>query len=87
MLTEIKGQTASTTFDLFAVGGPVRWTIHLPVTAITTVLTVTPSSGYLKAGGSWVVVKVSIKSPISLTTHLVANPGGLIITIVLTVKL
>ena len=87
MLTEIKGQTASRTFDLFAVGGPVRWAIRLPATAVATIVTVSPSSGYLRAGGSWVVVKVSIKSPISLTTRLIAEPGGVIITIVLTVKL
>jgi hypothetical protein len=87
VLTAVKGQTASTTFDLFAVGGPVHWTIHLPATAAATIITVSPSSGYLKAGGSWVVVTVTIKSNISLTTRLIADPGGVPITIVLTVKL
>ena len=87
MLTAAKGQTASTTFDLFAVGGPVHWTIHLPATAAATIITVSPSSGYLKSGGSWVVVTVTIKSNISLTTRLIADPGGIPITIVLTVKL
>jgi hypothetical protein len=87
VLTEVKGQTASTMFDLFALGGPVHWTIHLPATSVATIITVSPSSGYLKAGGSWVVVTVTIKSPISLTTRLVADPGAVPITIVLTVKL
>jgi len=87
VLTATKGQTVSTTFDLFAVGGPVHWTIHLPATAAATLITVSPSSGYLKSSGSWVVVTVTIKSPISLVTHLTADPGGVIITIALTVKL
>jgi len=47
---------------------------------------VSPSSGYLKSGGSWVVVTVTVKSPVSLTARLVADPGGVPITIVLTVK-
>jgi hypothetical protein len=87
VLTEVKGKTASTIFDLFAVGGPVHWVIHLPATAVATIITVSPSSGYLKADGSWVVVTVTIKSPVSLVTHLTADPGGVPITIVLTVKL
>ena len=86
MLTEVKGQTASEIFDLFALGGPVHWVIHLPASAGTAIITVSPSSGYLKSGGSWVVVTVTVKSPVSLTARLVADPGGVPITIVLTVK-
>jgi hypothetical protein len=87
VLTEVKGKTASTTFDLIALGGPVHWTIHLPAISVATIISVSPSSGYLKFGGSFAVVTVTIKSPVSLTARLVADPGGLPITIVLTVKL
>lgn len=86
VLTAIKGQAATGTFDLFAVGGPVRWVIHVPATATVTI-TVRPLSGYLPTGGSWVVVHVTVKSLISLNTRLVADPGNVIITIVLSIKL
>ncbi len=86
VLTEVKGKTASTTFDLIALGGPVHWTIHLPATSVATIIAVSPSSGYLRFGGSLTVVTVTIKSPVSLTARLVADPGALPITIVLTVK-
>lgn len=84
MLTAIKGQAATGTFDLFAVGGPVRWVIHVPA-AVGVTVTVSPSSGYLRAD-SWVVVHVTVKSLVSLTTRLVADPGNVIITIVLSIK-
>jgi hypothetical protein len=87
VLTEVKGKTASTTFDLVAVGGPVHWTIHLPIASVATLITVSPSSGYLRLGGSFAVVTVTIKSPVSLIARLVADPGGVPVTIVLTVKL
>jgi hypothetical protein len=87
VLTEVKGKTASATFDLVAVGGPVHWTVHLPAISVATIIAVSPSSGYLKFGGSVAVVTVTIKSPVSLTARLVADPGGLPITIVLNLKL
>jgi hypothetical protein len=85
VLTAVKGQAASGTFDLFAVGGPVHWTITVPAGVVTKV-SVSPSAGYLRTAGSWVVVTVTVDSPVSLTTRLVANPGGSVVTIVLTVK-
>jgi hypothetical protein len=85
VLTAVKGQAASGTFDLFAVGGPVHWTIKVPAGVVTEV-SVSPAAGYLKSAGDWVVVTVSVKSLVSLTTRLVANPGDSVVTIVLTVK-
>jgi hypothetical protein len=86
-LTAVKGSVASGEFLLFAIGGPVHWVIRVPAVVAASTVTVTPTSGYLPAGGSWVVVHVTVKSLVSFTTHLVADPGGLIITIVLTIKL
>ena len=80
VLTEVKGKATSGTFDLIALGGPVRWVLHLPAS-----VTASPTSGYLLMGGDFVVVTVTVKSLVSLTAQLIADPGGVIVTIVLTV--
>jgi hypothetical protein len=48
-------------------------------------VTVSPSAGSL-AGGGLVAVTVTVKSLTSLVTHLTVNPGGLVITVQLTIK-
>jgi hypothetical protein len=72
----------SGTFLLTALGGPVDYSIHSPTAKVT----VSPSAGSLSASGSWVSVTVTAKSLVSLDTHLTVDPGGLVITVVLTIK-
>jgi DNA-directed RNA polymerase specialized sigma24 family protein len=83
VLTAVKGTAASGTFLLTADGGPVDdFTIHSPRAKVT----VSPSAGSLPSAGSWVSVTVTVKSLVSLDTRLTVDPGGLVITVVLTVK-
>jgi len=82
VLIATKGAAASGTFLLTAEGGPVKFTIHSPTAKVT----VSPSTGSLPSSGSFVSITVTVKSLISLDTHLTVDPGGLVITIVLTIK-
>jgi hypothetical protein len=82
VLTATKGAAASGTFLLTAEGGPVDFSIHSPTAKIT----VSPAAGALPSAGSFVSVTVTVKSLVSLDTRLTVDPGGLIITVVLTIK-
>jgi hypothetical protein len=82
VLTATKGVATSGTFLLTAEGGPVKFTVHSPTAKVT----VSPSTGSLASSGSFVSVTVRAKSLVSLTTHLTVDPGGLVITVVLTIK-
>jgi DNA-directed RNA polymerase specialized sigma24 family protein len=85
VLTAVKGKAASGALILAAVGGTVKYTIKIPA-AVAGEVTVTPSAGTLSSAGASVPVSVTVKSAVSLDTHLTVDPGGLIITIVLTIK-
>ena len=81
-LTAVKGKAATGTFILTAQGGPVNdFVIHVPAK-----VSASPSAGSLPSAGSWVTVTVTVTSAVSLNTHLTVDPGGLIITVVLTIK-
>jgi len=85
-LTAVKGKAATGTFILTAVGGPVsHYVIKVPA-KLATKVAVSPSSGSLKSAGAWVGVTVTVKSRVSLHTHLTVNPGGRVITVLLTIK-
>jgi DNA-directed RNA polymerase specialized sigma24 family protein len=81
-LTATKGVAVSGTFLLTALGGPVDYSIH----SANTKVTVLPAAGRLPSSGSFVSVTVTAKSLVSLDTRLTVDPGGLIITVVLTIK-
>jgi hypothetical protein len=85
-LTAASGKAVTGTFILTAVGGPVSdWAIKVPA-AVATKVGVSPSTGSLTSAGAWVTVTVTVKSTVSFSTRLTVDPGGLIITVVLTVK-
>jgi len=81
-LTATKGVAVSGTFLLTAEGGPVDFSIH----SASAKVTVSPAVGSLPSSGSFVSVTVTAKSLVSLDTRLTVDPGGLIITVVLTIK-
>jgi hypothetical protein len=86
VLTAVKGQAATGTFTLTAVGGPVdNYVIGVPAGAAATV-TVSPYSGSLSSAGAWVVVTVTVKSLVALSAHLTVEPGSLLITVLLSIK-
>jgi hypothetical protein len=85
VLTAVKGKAASGAFILAAVGGPVKYTIKIPA-AVAGKVTVTPSAGTLSSAGASVPVSVTVTSTVALDTQLTVDPGGLIITIVLSIK-
>jgi hypothetical protein len=81
-LTAAKGVAVSGTFLLRALGGPVSFSID----SASAKVTVSPAAGSLPAAGSFVSVTVTAKSTVALDTHLTVDPGGLVITVVLTIK-
>ena len=84
-LSAVKGTAVKGTFVLTAEGGPVSdYAITVPA-GVATEVTVAPASGSLKAGAS-VTVTVTVKSQVALDTKVTANPGGLVITVVFTIK-
>ena len=84
-LSAVKGKAVSGTFVLTAAGGPVsNYVITVPA-GVAGEVTVAPASGSLKAGAS-VSVTVTVKSLVALDTKVTANPGGLVITVVLSIK-
>jgi hypothetical protein len=84
-LTSTGGKAVSGDFLLSAVGGPVdHYAIKVPA-AMSGKVTVSPATGSLGDGG-WVTVTVTVTSKIALKTALTVNPGGLTVTIVLSVK-
>jgi hypothetical protein len=82
VLSAAKGVATTGTFLLTAEGGPVKFTIHSPTAKVT----VSPSTGSLASSGSFVSITVTAKSLVSLDTRLTVDPGGLVITVVLTIK-
>jgi RNA polymerase sigma factor (sigma-70 family) len=71
---------AAGTFTLTASGGPVAWTISEPP-GLTKKVVVSPMSGTLAAGAS-TTVSVTVNGPGKPHVHLVVNPGGTRVTVV-----
>jgi RNA polymerase sigma factor (sigma-70 family) len=83
-LVTVKG-TAIGTFTLTAKGGPVAYSITAG-SALAGRISVSPSAGSLAAGAS-VTITVSSTSLVALDGKLTVNPGGLTITVVLSISL
>ena len=82
-LTSTPGKAVSGTFILTARDGPVgNFTIAVP----TGKLTVFPRSGSLGPGGS-IAITVRATSKVSFSAQLIINPGGLVVTVTLTIKI
>ena len=82
VLAALKGQAASGTFTLTAVGGPVdEYQIWVPAH-----VTASPSSGSLPKAGDSVVVRVTVNSLVALNTHVTMQPGGVVVTVVFSIK-
>jgi RNA polymerase sigma factor (sigma-70 family) len=84
-LASVKG-TAIGKFTLTARGGPVSAYSITVGSALAGRITVSPASGSLAAGAS-VTITVTSKSLIALDGKLTVNPGGLTITVVLSISL
>jgi hypothetical protein len=82
VLSAVKGKPASGTFIVTAVGGPVNFVITSPNAKIT----VSPRSGSLRAAGSWITVTVTVQSKVALNVRLTVNPGGLVVTVLFSIK-
>jgi RNA polymerase sigma factor (sigma-70 family) len=74
---------ATGTFTITAKGGPVS---DYSITGGGSLLTVSPSSGSIASGGS-VTVAVTATSLITLDTQLTVDPGGQVVTVLLTISL
>jgi RNA polymerase sigma factor (sigma-70 family) len=74
---------ASGTFTITAQGGQVS---DYSVTGGGSLLTVSPSSGSIASGAS-VTITVTATSLITLDTQLTINPGGQVVTVLLTISL
>ena len=84
-LTSTGGEAASGKFVLSAVGGPVSdYVIKIPA-GLSGKLTVTPATGSLADGGS-VTVTVTVTSKIALNTYVTVDPGGITVTVLLSIK-
>ncbi len=88
LAASLLGGSSIGTFRLTAEGGPVTYSITVPVTLMVGGLTVTPATGTLAAGQS-VVVKVALQPGLTLGVgaQLAVDPGGLSIAVVLAVQL
>jgi RNA polymerase sigma factor (sigma-70 family) len=84
-LVSVKG-TAIGKFTLTAKGGPVSAYSITAGSALAGHISVSPSSGSLAAGAS-VTVTVTSTSLVALAGQLTVNPGGLTITVVLSISL
>jgi hypothetical protein len=84
-LTSTAGKAVSGKFVLSAVGGPVGdYSIKVPA-GMSGKLTVTPATGSLADGGS-VTVTVTVTSKTALNTYVTVDPGGITVTVVLSIK-
>jgi hypothetical protein len=84
MLTSTSGTPATGSFGLTAANGPVsNYTVR--VAAMPGRVTVAPTGGSLLANGH-VRVTVTVTSKTGLTTHIVVQPGNIIVTVVYKVK-
>jgi len=82
VLAALKGKAASGTFTLTAVGGPVdEYQIQFPPG-----VTVSPFYGSLPNAGDSVVVTVTVNSLVALDTHVFMQPGGVVVTVVFSIK-
>jgi len=80
-LTQSPLGPATATFTLTADGGPVTFTITVPPSAADG-LSVSPSTGSLKAGQSATVTVTAIgNGPPTFTTELTLSPGGAAVTV------
>ena len=84
-LASVKG-TAIGRFTLTARGGPVSAYSITAGSALAGRISVSPASGSLAAGAS-VTITVTSKSLVALDGKLTVNPGGLTITVVLSISL
>jgi RNA polymerase sigma factor (sigma-70 family) len=84
-LASVKG-TAIGKFTLTARGGPVSGYSITAGSALAGRISVSPASGSLAAGAS-VTITVTSKSLVALDGKLTVNPGGLTITVVLSISL
>jgi RNA polymerase sigma factor (sigma-70 family) len=84
-MVSVKG-TAIGRFTLTAKGGPVAAYSITAGSALAGHISVSPSSGSLAAGAS-VTVTVTSTSLVALSGQLTVNPGGLTITVVLSISL
>ena len=85
VLASVKG-TAVGRFTLTAKGGPVSAYSITAGSALAGRISVSPASGSLAAGAS-VTITVTSKSLVALDGKLTVNPGGLTITVVLSISL
>jgi hypothetical protein len=85
VLTSTSGKATSGTFLLSAVDGPVdHYTITIPA-GLAGKMTVSPATGSLGEGG-WVTVTVTVTSKVALKTYVTVNPGGIKVTVLLSIK-
>ena len=86
VLSAVKGKAASGTFTLEAVGGPVDlYTIKIPA-GVASKVTVSRSVGSLPKAKDSVVVTVTVKSLVALDTKVTVAPGGLVVTVLFSIK-
>jgi hypothetical protein len=79
------GKPASGFFVLTATGGPVgHYSITVPA-GVAGEVKVSPSSGSLPADG-YVQVTVTVTSKVALNTHIMVDPGNLVVTVVFRIK-
>ena len=86
VLSAVKGKAASGTFTLTANGGPVSYYAIGMLSSMVGKVSVSPSAGTLGQAGDKVVVTVTVKSLVALDTRLTVEPGGLVITVVFSIK-
>ena len=85
LLTAAKGKAVSGFFVLTATGGPISEYIVKVPAAVAAKVTVSPSKGYLPAGG-YVAVTVTVTSNVALNTYVTVEPGNLTIGVTLKIK-
>jgi hypothetical protein len=85
VLASVKG-TAIGKFTLTAKGGPVSAYSITAGSALAGRISISPASGSLAAGAS-VTITVTSKSLVALDGKLTVNPGGLTITVVVSISL
>jgi hypothetical protein len=82
VLTPVSGEAASGTFVITALNGPIsQYTVTVPK-AMADEVTVSPAGGSLTADG-WVTVSVTVKSKVAINTQVTVNPGGIGVSVLL----
>ncbi len=85
LLTAAKGKAVSGFFVLTATGGPISEYIVKVPAAVAAKVTVSPSRGFLPAGG-YAAVTVTVTSNVALNTYVTVEPGNLTIGVTLKIK-